>query len=269
MIHGRFLPGASVLLVISLIGIGWTQVVGQGITPGGTQQPFPPAAVPAGSSFDQPIAWLHEARRNFTAVQDYTCTLTKREKVNGVLSDEHFIEAKFRTQPFSVYMRWLAPAKYYGQEVAFILGRNNNKMRVHSKGLLKGAVGFVTIDINDRRVFEHSRHTINEAGIGTMIEQVLKSMETERQLGAGQVRASELLYDNRRCLRVEIIRNNPRQSELYRTVLVLDKEAKFPIRAENYEWPRQGGPSGGDLAEQVNFTGIRWNLGLTDKEFNK
>jgi hypothetical protein len=52
-------------------------------------------------------------------------------------------------------------------------------------------------------------------------------------------------------------------------VLYLDKEAKLPVRAENYDWPRQGGPAAGELMEQVSFTNLRWNLGLTDKEFNK
>jgi hypothetical protein len=234
---------------------------GQGATPPAAQAPANP--------FDQPRTWLLEARRNFTAVQDYTCTLTKREIVNGTLSDEHVIDAKFRTQPFSVYMRWLAPSKYYGQEVAFVLGRNNNKMRVHSKGLIKGAVGFVTLDVNDRRVLEQSRHTIYEAGIGNLIEQALKYVDAERQTGKGQVRVTEVLHDQRPCLRVEIIRAERRpQFDFQRTILYLDKDAKLPVRAENYAWPRPGAAAG-ELVEQVSFTNLRWNAGLTDREFNK
>jgi hypothetical protein len=250
----------AILLLLALFGIGEALALGQGI---------PTAAGPA-ALFEQPRAWLLDARRNFTAVQDYTCTLSKRENVGGVLSEEHIIEAKFRTQPFSVYMRWLAPTKLYGQEVAFILGRNNNKMRVHSKGLIKGAVGFVTLDINDRRVLEQSRHTVYDAGIGNLIDQALKYVEAEKRIGKGQVRITEVLHDNRPCLRVELIRAERRQEfDFYRSVLYLDKEAKLPVRAENYDWPRQGGSAAGELMEQVSFTNLRWNLGLTDKEFNK
>ncbi len=187
---------------------------------------------PAPSPFDEPLNWLVEAQRNFTAVKDYTCTLSKRENVNGTLSEEHVIEAKFRTQPFSVYMRWLAPSKFYNQEAAFILGRNNNKMRVHSKGLIKGAVGFVSVDLNDRRVMEQSRHTIYDAGIGNLIEQALKYIQAEKDAGAGQVRTTEVMLDNRRCLRVEIVQTQRQpQFEFYRTVLYLDKDSKLPIRA--------------------------------------
>jgi hypothetical protein len=264
MIHGRMGKSLSlqiVLLLLGLFGIGQALALSQGI---------PAAAAPFTTPFDQPLAWLLDARRNFTAVQDYTCTLSKRENVSGALSEEHIIEAKFRTQPFSVYMRWLAPTKLYGQELAFIMGRNNNKMRVHSKGLIKGAVGFVTLDINDRRVLEQSRHTVYDAGIGNLIEQALKYLEAERRSGKGQVRTTEVLHDNRPCLRVELIRAERRQeSDYYRTVLFLDRDAKLPVRAENYDWPRQGGAAAGELVEQVSFTSLRWNLGLTDKEFNK
>ncbi len=198
MIQGRTARGLSrcvLLYLVGLVGFGITFAQGQGVAP----TPAPPAASVPPSPLDQPLAWLLEARRNFTAVQDYTCTLTKRENVNGVLSDEHYIEAKFRSQPFSVYMRWLAPSKLYGQEAAFILGRNNNKMRVHSKGPLKGAVGFVSVDLNDRRVLEQSRHNIYEAGIGNLIEQAIKFVEVERQIGKAQVRTTEILTTSARA----------------------------------------------------------------------
>ena len=256
-----------VALLACLFASGPPYLAGQGVPPAAGSNAARPAP------FDQPLAWLLEARRNFTVVKDYTCTLTKRENVNGKLSDAHIIEAKFRTQPFSVYMRWLAPSKYYNQEVAFVLGRHNNKMRVHSKGLIKGAVGFVSVDLNDRRVMEQSRHTIYEAGIGNLIEQAIRYVQAEKAIGTAQVRTSEVILDRRHCLRVELVQTQRRQQyEFYRTVLYLDKDAKLPIRAENYDWPRAGGsPStaAGGLMEEVSFTNLRWNLGLSDREFNK
>jgi len=135
-----------------------------GTTVPGTTVPgasIPGAPAPAQGPLDQPLAWLQEGRRNHTAIKDYSCTLLKQESVNGALSEQHVIQMKFRVQPFSIYMRWLSPTKLAGQEVAFVEGRNNNKMRVHAKGLIKGSVGFVSIDVNDPRVLEHSRHSIH------------------------------------------------------------------------------------------------------------
>ena len=69
----------------------------------------------------------------------------------------------------------VAPAESKDQEVCFVLGRNNNKMRVRSHTLGKGKIlGWMAIDVNDPRVLEHSRHNIYEAGLGNLIEQTIK-----------------------------------------------------------------------------------------------
>ncbi len=262
---GWAIPG---LVCASLTLVLGSHSLGQGTPPPGPRPAEPPVAQ---APLDQPLAWLLEARRNYTAVQDYTCTLLKRENVNGILSDEHFIHMKFRSQPFSVYMRWLGPSKFAGQEVAYIEGRNNNKMRVHANRLFKGGIaGFVSIDVNDPRVLEHSRHTILEAGIGNVIEHTIRAWEIERKINKTQVKTAEFKFDNRLCIRIESIRTERRpEFYSYRSVLYIDKDAKLPIRAENYDWPRQGGPADGDLLEVFSYVGLRFNSGLSEREFNK
>lgn len=277
MLH-RGTKARGTLLLIGLLGIAgalWLHSIapgqGPGVkTPGPDTPPAPKAGDPAGQHpLDQPLAWLHEGRRNYTAVQDYSCTLLKRENVGGVLSDEHVIYFKFRTQPFSVYMRWLSPSRFANQEVAFMLGKNKNKMRVQSKGLLK-VVGFVSIDVDDPRVMEHSRHTLYEAGIGNLIEHSIKSWETEKRFNKTLVKTAEYNFNNRRCIRIETTRTERRpEFYCYRSVLYIDKDSKMPIRTENYDWPRQGGPAEGELLEQFSYIDLRFNAGLTDREFNK
>src|SRR2546430_1320037 len=69
----------------------------------------PVAASAAQLSFDQPLAWMKEAKANFGAVTDYSCVLTTRENLNGNLSDKNVIQFKTLTQPFCVHMKWLSP----------------------------------------------------------------------------------------------------------------------------------------------------------------
>ncbi|MCI0683363.1 MAG: DUF1571 domain-containing protein [Gemmataceae bacterium] len=258
---------------IGICGLAWAALAagsdGQAPTQPPPGQP-PAAAAPKLTPLDQAILWLHDAKRNHGAVKDYTCTMVSRENIKGKLREESIVQMKFRVQPFSVYMRWLSPTESRGQEVAFVAGRNKNMMRVHSKGLLKGAIGFVSIDPNDPRVMEHSRHTIREAGLGQLIDSTLAYWQADKRFNRTETRIAEYEYDNRRCLRIENIRPD-RRPEYYahRSVLFLDKESKLPVRNENYFWPRPGGPPTGELMEVYSYIDLRFNVGLTDRDFNK
>src|SRR6184192_4291760 len=138
---------------------------------GGAQNPPPaaPSTAAGPGPLDQPLRLIAEARQNYGGVKDYACLFVKRERLRGQVQPENLIDMKVRTQPFSVYLRWLKPSPTAGQEVCYIAGRNNGMMRVHSTGLL-GAVGFVSMDPRDPRALETSRHSIQEAGIGNLID---------------------------------------------------------------------------------------------------
>lgn len=255
---------------IGIAGLAWsllaTTIDGQ--TP---NQPPPVGGAPAVlAPLDQSIAWLQEAKRNYGAVKDYTCTMISKESIRGKLQrEDNIVQMKFRSAPFSVYMRWLAPADKKNQEVAFVAGKNNNQMRVHSRGILKIA-GFVSIDPKDPRVMEHSRHIITDAGIGRLIDQTLVNWGTDRQLGRTETKFAEYEYNGRRCLRIENVR--PDRNPAYyahRSVLYLDKESKLPIRNENYDWPRAGGSPTGELLEVYSYIDLRFNVGLTNRDFDK
>jgi hypothetical protein len=228
----------------------------------------PPAQVGPGA-MDQPMRLLAEARQSYQQTRDYTCLFVKRERLRGELQPENLIAMKVRTQPFSVYLRWLKPDTLVGQEVAYVAGRNNGMMRVHSTGVL-GVVGFVSMDPRDPRALENSRHTITEAGISSLIERFEERWTLEKQLNRTWVRTAEYDYDKRRCLRVDTVHpdNSSRKFLFYRTILYFDKENHLPIRLENYDWPRPGGDPNGDLAESYSYAGLRLNVGLTDATFN-
>jgi hypothetical protein len=188
--------------------------------------------------------------------------------MGGGLPPDNVMEMKVRTQPFSVYLRWLQPRAEAGQEVCYVAGRNDGKMRVRPKGVL-GAVGFVSLDPTDPRARQTSRRNITEAGIGNLIERFAKSWEIERRLNQSQVRVADYEYNRRRCTRVEIIHpTNPQgQFVYYRSVLYFDQETHLPIRLECYDWPRQPNDPG-DLVEIYSFANMRINVGLGDEVFN-
>lgn len=253
------------LAALHLFGAANEQASAQGQPPSTTA----PANPAASSPLDQPLAWLQEGKRNYSAVRDYSCLLVKKENVNGYVSPDNFIQFKFK-QPFCVHMKWIAPTDVAGQEVAFVLGANNNKMRVRSNKIGLKVTGFHSIDVDDPRVLQHSRHTIYEAGIGHMIDHTLKLWETEKKLNKTQVKMAEYDFNKRRCIRIETIHpERLKEYYSYRGVIYLDKDSKIPVRLENYDWPRQGGPADGDLLESFSFIDLRFNVGLSDADFRK
>jgi hypothetical protein len=221
-------------------------------------------------ALDQPLVLLNEAKRKYAEVRDYTFLMQSQERVRGVMI-ENYTQCKVRTQPFSVYMRWLAPERERDQEVCYVAGRNNNKMRVRSRRLGNGRLlGWMSVDTNDPRVMEHSRHTIQEAGLGHLIDQTIAHMDMENKLGKTQVKIAEYNCNNRRAIRIDTVRTERLpQFYCYRSVLYLDAETKLPLRTENYDWPRAGGAADGDLLEMFSYVDLRLNVGLTDQDFNK
>ena len=228
------------------------------------------AQAPPINPLDQAIGYVQEAKRNYQgAVKDYTCIFVAKENIKGRVNEDHYMQFKFREAPFSVAMKWLGPTTVAGQEVCFIKGKNNDQLRVHSKGIL-GVAGFVSVAPNDPRVKEQSRHSIHEAGLGHLIDSTLVSMGNDKKHGKTLVKIAEFDFDNRRCYRIESTRT-ARLPDFYsyRSVIFLEKVSKYPIRNENYAWPVQGGNPNGELMETFSFTQLRFNVGLTEQDFAK
>jgi hypothetical protein len=208
------------------------------------------------------------ANQSFKEVRDYTCLFIKKERLRGQLQPDNLIDMKVRSQPFSVYLSWLGPKALQGQEACYIAGRNT--LRVHSTGLA-GVAGFVTLDLNDPRVMQNSRHTINEAGIENLITRLSKRWELERQLNKTEVHIAEYNYNQRPCIRVEMVHPDANNGKFdsYRTVVYFDKATHLPIRIEKYDWPQPGSAADGDLLESYSYVNLRTNVGLNDAIFNR
>jgi hypothetical protein len=217
---------------------------------------------------EQAIALLSEARLHFKDVRDYECRLIKRECVNDALLPLSVMTMRVRNNPLSVYLRCESPNADKGLAVCYVEGRNQGMMRVHPAGM-KGILGFWSIDPHDPRAFEKNRHCITEAGLGHLLESTASYWEMERRLNKTLVHFADDELGGRPCTRIETIHPDRNAGSFYgyRCVLWLDKATHFPIGAETYDWPRQGGPEGGDLLESYRYLDLRWNIGLSDDAF--
>jgi hypothetical protein len=261
------------VILASLFGTAVALSTAAGTIPLPTATAQPQMVQPGGAApaqempLDGPLRIIAAARQRWQQVNDYQCTLISQERVNGALLPENVMQLSFRKSPFSVYMKWLAPKNDAGQEVCYVQGKNNNQMRAHPANY--AFVGWISIDVKDPKVMQHSRHTITEAGLGNLIERTGKCWENERLMNKTQVNIAEYEYNKKRCVRVETIHieRNP-TFYCYRNVIYFDKETWLPLRTESYDWPRQGGPPEGELLECFSYPDVRLNVGLTDQMFN-
>jgi hypothetical protein len=263
-----WLRGAAALLTLTTISAASPPA-----SPPVTVQPVsivkPAATAPiAASVMDEPLRLIAEARDRFEKVTDYTCTLVKKERIDGKLTPDNVIAMSVHNEPFSVDLRWIEPKNMVGQEAIYVNGRHDGNMRVKSAGFL-GAIGFVSIEPTDPRALKTSKHAITGAGIGNMIHRIAEDWEIERQLNVTQVHINEYEYNKRRCIRVETIHltNPDNRFHTYRTILYFDKNCGLPIRMECYDWPQRQGDVG-EISEVVSFANLRLNVGLADAMFN-
>jgi hypothetical protein len=222
------------------------------------------------SPMDEPLRLIALARKAYAEVNDYSCTLIKRERLEGRSEPtESVIQMAVRTQPFSIHLVWQEPHDLVGQEACYVEGKYNGRMRVRAAGVL-GAIGFVTLDPNDARARKNSRHAITEAGLGNLIERYGNHWEQERNLDQTTVRVGNYEYNKRRCVRVETVHPtaNDGHYAFYRNVVYFDKETHLPVRVECYDWPRFDGDKG-EAVEVYSYANLRTNVGLSDAHFNK
>ena len=219
------------------------------------------------SPLDEPLALIAKGKQVYQNVQDYSCTMVSQERIRGKLQPEQVILFKFRNQPYSVAMKWMAPKKLKGQEVYFVWGKNDNKMRVLGSGI-KRIAGFVSIGLQDPRAKANTNHSITEAGIWALMEKTRKDWERERQFNRVKVEVGDFVFHKRPCKRVEVtyLQHVP-EAYCYRTVLFVDSQTSLPVRVECYDWPTTGGQAGGDLKEVFSYMNMQYNLNLTDQDF--
>jgi hypothetical protein len=220
------------------------------------------------SSMEQAIALLNESRSQFQNVRDYECRSVSRERVNGVLLPESVMFMKARNRPFSVYLRCESPEADKGMEICYVAGQNEGKMHVHPAGV-QGVLGFWSIELNDPRVMNKSRHSIAEAGLDTLLESTARYWEMERRLNKTLVHITEEQLGGRPCVRIDTVHPERSAGSFYgyRCVLWLDKATHLPAGAETYDWPRCGGAEDGELLESYRFLDLRCNLGIADDSF--
>lgn len=217
-------------------------------------------------------AWakaLATAKETYAKTRDYSGYMVRQERIGGKLKDEQTAEIRVRTDPFCIYTLTLAPKALFNQELAYISGKKEDKVRAKPAGIA-GVPGFVTVAADDGKANVDSKYTLTNTGIGAILKRVEAALDAEAAAkNTPQVIATDYKFNDRPCTRYEIFCDRPHAKRFAaRMVVYIDTEWKLPVRFEAYDAPK-GGEKTGELTECVSFVKLIFNAGLGDSVFDK
>jgi hypothetical protein len=209
---------------------------------------------------------LREARATARELKDYKCLFVKREVLQGRLASQT-LDMKFRTEPVSVYFKFLDPSA--GREVLYVAGRNKGKLLVHESGIRAFAGTFEFVP-NDPTVMAENRYPITQAGMASMADSLVLQWDAETRFPAGKVVVDESSrLGDVPCIAIESSHPAPQSHvKFHKTLLYIDKQRNLPVRVEQFAFPGKGGGAA-PLIEEYTYFKIQTNVGLSDIDFDR
>lgn len=209
-----------------------------------------------------------------TDVRDYSATMIKRERINGVVGDAEFIKIKIRNRrqaegvPLSIYMKFMKPSSMKGREVIWVDGRNNGKLTAHEgTGVLKHITA--SLDPEGSMAMKGNRYPIYEAGIENLVFRLIEKGERDKEIGDAEVKFYENIKINgRKCTLIQVKHPESRpEYDFHICRVFIDKELNVPIRYSAYDWPTEAGGKPA-LMEEYTYLNMKLNVGLSDLDFD-
>lgn len=210
-------------------------------------------------------------------IDDYTCVLYKRERVEGEVVGWQSMALKIRHEkkegdtlkvPFSVYVRFLEPSKVAGRAVLYVSNRNNGDLIARRGGRRSPNMTFQLVPTSPLATLDN-RYPITEIGFKNLAKRLIEVLDREIEHGGGELQVwKNARIGDRHCTHYRLTHHTPRPELTYHMAEVsVDDELGIPIRYGAYDFPREEGGKPRVL-EQYVYTKVRTNVGLTDKDFN-
>jgi hypothetical protein len=200
-------------------------------------------------------------------IRDYSCTFTKRERVEGELGDYQYILLKVMHQPFSVYMAFQKP--YAGREVVYVAGQNEGKLTVLDAGFTR-MLGKFNLDPTCTRAMSGQKHPITDVGIRNLTDKLTKMWTAEMQFAECDVTTKPgRKVEGRTTTMVQVVHPLPRQNFKFNAArLFFDDELKIPVHFDAYSWPAQ---EGGEPQLEESYTyakNLKVNNNFSARDFD-
>lgn len=127
-------------------------------------------------AFAKPLAALWKIQRQGAAhvstLDGYVARLRRREVINGKQRPEELLLVKFRTRPWSIYLKWLGD-EAHGRQAVYVEGQHDDALHVlpgKRDGLFK-ATRHLKLALDSTWVRANNRHSLAELGVGPAVKQ--------------------------------------------------------------------------------------------------
>jgi uncharacterized protein DUF1571 len=214
-------------------------------------------------------------------VDDYTCTMVKRERINGVLGEYEYMYAKIRNRkmdgdkivvPLSAYLNFVKPKSIAGREVIYVETKNNGKLIAHEGGPILGKLS-AALDPNSKLAMRGNLYPITEIGIENLVVKLIEKGNRDKQLDpAGKetdVQFKEgAKINGRKCLMLTVKHTLQRpQYDFEVAQIFIDDQLNVPVRYIAYGWPQAPGDAQ-PILEEYTYVDVKLNQGLKDIDFD-
>ena len=259
----------SMVLAVLLLGVFtvWclsASAHGQGTGPAAPQAQ--PQQHPLAPALEIAKRGLENIEKN---IKDYSCTLVKRERVDGELTQLEYMFTKVRHEPFGVYMYFLGPDNVKGREVIYHPTANSGNLIAHEGSGIKAKFGAVSLKPDSMLAMRGNRHPISEVGIKRLTTRLIEVAEHDMQYGECEVKFFQgAKVNGRTATCIQVMHPVPRREFIFHLARIfIDDELQVPIRYEAYDWPTQ---TGGQpvLVEEYTYMNLKLNNNFTDADFD-
>ena len=213
-------------------------------------------------------------------VRDFTCRVTKRERIEGELQDYRYIDMWVReqthanprvTQPPSVLLEFLGPSEIEGRKVLFVAGQNDDRLLVR-KGGRRFSYVVTDVDPASSIVKRESLMPITEIGFSQVLDRTIRTLQQDV---AADPRGDNTIVEQittatingRPCQMLRITHPRRRDGlQFFSASMAIDSALHVPVRFDVYDWPEtpdQQPP----LMSEFTYTNVTLNAELDDATF--
>jgi hypothetical protein len=214
-------------------------------------------------------AGLEHFRKN---VRDYRATIVKQEEVKGKLLDKHYMECKIRQRTndrsFAVYLKFLKPQDYTGQEAIWVEDKFGGKVIGHGGGGYRW-VKIPPLEPSGTFAMRNNRYPITEIGMETLLVRMLEKAERDRNYDEIKIKIDrDITINGHSGTYIELTHPVKRDHfEFHVAKIYVDDELNIPVGYEGYNWPDQPGGEP-KLMESYFYNDVKLNVGFQDSDFD-